>query len=348
MAGGISAEAGAAARAALSAPANLAMRKALDATFVVWGILATAMGLGVLAVLVVELFNDATPRLFADGTFASTWRFMTSPGSADADKAGILVALVGSLMMVATTALIAIPLGVAAGLYLEEYAPKNTFTAGLELTVNNLAGVPSIIYGLLALGLLVQSFQMGNTILVGAMTLAMLILPVIIVATREAMRAVPRGIRDAALSVGATKWMATKDHVLPYASPGIVTGVIIGISRALGETAPLIVIGVPTYNAMLPFLAPSDVGRPYFDQNGVEQSFTAVDVAASWQPFGAGGWLDETLTVLPMQMFNWTQRPSEAFVQNAAAAGIVLLTLTLLLNGAAIYLRYQMRKKVRW
>lgn len=329
-------------------PTNVTIRKALDTTFVIWGLFATVLGLGVLGILVAELVRDGAPRLLANGDLMSAWEFITSPGSSEAATAGILVALVGSLLMVATTALIAIPLGVAAGLYLEEYAPRNAFTSALELTVNNLAGVPSIIYGLLALGLLVQSLHMGNTILVGGMTLAMLILPVIIVATREAVRSVPGGIRDAAMSVGATKWMATKDHVLPYASPGIVTGVIIGISRALGETAPLIVIGLPTYSAMLPFLGLNEVGRPYFNQDGALMDYTAADVVASWQPFGPGGWLDEKMTILPMQMFNWTQRPDEAFLQNAAAAGVVLLLLTLALNGAAIALRYNMRKAIRW
>lgn len=328
--------------------ANVPLRKALDTTFVIWGVFATVLGLGVLGILVFELMRDGAPRLFANGDVMSAWVFVSTPASSEAATAGIVVALIGSLLMVLTTALIAIPLGVAAGLYLEEYAPRNAFTSGLELTVNNLAGVPSIIYGLLALGLLVQSLQMGNTILVGGMTLAMLILPVIIVATREAVRSVPQGIRDAAMSVGATKWMATKDHVLPYASSGIVTGVIIGVSRALGETAPLIVIGLPTYSAMLPFLGPNEIGQPYYNQDGVLMTYTAADVAASWQPFGVGGWLDEKMTVLPMQMFNWTQRPDEAFLQNAAAAGIVLLLLTLALNGAAIALRYQMRKAVRW
>jgi phosphate transport system permease protein len=332
----------------VDAPANLALRKALNASFVVWGLLATGLGLGVLAILVTELMSDGLPRLFAGGRIDSMIAFLSSGPSIDAARAGIFTALIGSLLVVVTTALIAIPLGVAAGIYLEEYAPKNAFTAAIELTVNNLAGVPSIIYGLLALGLLVQTFQMGATVLVGGMTLAMLVLPVIIVATREAVRAVPRGIREAALSVGATKWMATKDHVLPYASPGIVTGVIIGMSRALGETAPLIVIGVPTFQAVVPFLSPADVGRTYYNAEGQQSVLTPVDVVGSWQPFGTGGWLDEKFTALPMQMFNWTQRPDEAFLQNAAAAGIVLFLLTMALNGAAIVLRYQMRKNIRW
>lgn len=335
------------AETAFASPPNLGARKFWDATFVVWGILATALGLFVLGALLVELVRDGGPRLF-DGSFAPAMAFVSSFPGTDAATAGILSAWVGSLLVVLTTAAIAIPLGVAAGLYLEEYAGRNKITGAIELTVNNLAGVPSIIYGLLGLGLLVQSFKMGNTILVGGLTLAMLILPVIIVATREAVRSVPRGIREAALSVGATKWMATRDHVLPYATPGIVTGVIIGISRALGETAPLIVIGVPTFVASLPFMTPDQVGSVFYDSEGNESVRTAADMVASWSPFGAQGWLDESFTVMPMQMFNWTQRPEPEFLQNAAAAGIVLLLITLVLNGAAIWIRYQMRKKIRW
>jgi phosphate transport system permease protein len=331
-----------------AAPANLAIRKTFDATFVVWGLLATALGLTVLGALLFELVSDGLPRLFADGSFAPAAQFFSSFPASKAAEAGILSAWVGSILVVLTTAAIAIPLGVAAGVYLEEYAPKNAVTGAIELTVNNLAGVPSIIYGLLGLGLLVQSLKMGSTILVGGLTLALLILPVIIVATREAVRSVPRGIREAALSVGATKWMATKDHVLPYASPGIVTGVIIGVSRALGETAPLIVIGVPTFVAFLPVMMPTEVGTVVYDQMGNERTLSAMDVAASWSPIGPQGWLDQSFTVLPMQMFNWTQRPEPEFLQNAAAAGMVLLLITLILNGFAIALRYQMRKNIRW
>lgn len=333
---------------AFVAPANLAGRKLFDRTFVIWGLLATGLGLTVLGALVVQLMMDAAPRLFGAGSIDPMVEFLTSFPSADAAKAGIFSAWVGSILVILTTAAIAIPLGIAAGLYLEEYAPKNRLTDAIELTVNNLAGVPSIIYGLLGLGLFVDALRGGNTILVGGATLAMLILPIIIVATREGVRSVPRGIRDAALSVGATKWMATRDHVLPYASPGIVTGVIIGIARALGETAPLIVIGVPTFVAFLPVTMPSEIGSVVYDQNGAERTLTAVDVASSWLPFGQNGWLQQDFTVLPMQMFNWTQRPEPEFLQNAAAAGIVLLAITLLLNGAAIALRYQMRKKIRW
>jgi phosphate transport system permease protein len=210
--------------------------------------------------------------------------------------------------------------------------------------------VPSIVYGLLGLGLFVYQLSMGQTVLTAGLTLALLILPVIIVATREAVRAVPMGIREAALSVGATKWQTTSHHVLPYATPGVFTGVIIGLSRALGETAPLIVIGVPTFVAFLPFFTPADVGASVYDSEGNESVLTSTDMFLSWLPWAPRqqGWLEQSFTVMPMQMFNWTGRPEVEFQQNAAAAGIVLLVITLLMNGTAIWIRFNMRKKIRW
>ncbi len=334
------AEAESGARVTFTAPENLPRRKLADTTFVFWGLLATTIGLAVLASLVTGLFIRAHGKL--------TPEFFLSFPAPDAASAGILSAWVGSILVIVTTALISIPLGVMAAIYLEEYAPKNPVTDVIEITVNNLAGVPSIVYGLLGLGLFVYQFKMGQTVLTAGLTLALLILPVIIVATREAVRGVPQGIREAALSVGATKWQTTSHHVLPYATPGVVTGVIIGLSRALGETAPLIVIGVPTFVAFLPFLGPGDVGMPVYDDAGNEHILTSGDMFASWMPFGDQGWLNQLFTVMPMQMFNWTGRPEAEFQQNAAAAGIVLLLITLLLNGTAIWLRYQMRKKIRW
>jgi phosphate transport system permease protein len=342
------------------APANLGARKSADRFFVFWGFLATTVGLLVLGALVFDLFVDANDKLNPN--------FFLSFPATDAKQAGILSAWVGSVFVIITVALIAIPIGVAAGLYLEEYAPKNAVTDFIEITVNNLAGVPSIVYGLLALGLFVYVFgkpenypaflgedfayavslYFGQTILTAGLTLALLILPIIIVATREAVRSVPRGIREAALSVGATSWQSTSHHVLPYATPGIVTGVIIGLSRALGETAPLIVIGVPTFVAFLPVLTPDQIGQETYDAMGNAAMITQGDVYGSWLPFGPTGWLSQSFTVMPMQMFNWTQRPEPEFQQNAAAAGIVLLFITLLMNGFAIWLRYNLRKKIRW
>jgi phosphate transport system permease protein len=217
------------------------------------------------------------------------------------------------------------PVGVAAAIYLEEYAPKNWFTAIIEINVTNLAGVPSIIYGLLALGLFVYRLSLGQSIAAAGLTLALLILPIVIVATREALRAVPRAIREAAYALGATKWEVTADHVLPYSTGGILTGMIIGMSRAIGETAPIITIGALAFIAFLP-TAPFSGEFPYV-------SFT---------------WLSDPFTVMPIQMFNWTSRPEAAFHQNAAAAGFVLVLMTLAMNGLAIWLRYRLRKKIKW
>ncbi len=328
-------------------PPGLAIRKFWDLSFVFWGVLATGIALVVLVALIVGLFQDASGKMTMDF-------FLKFPAST-AEDAGILSAWVGSILVIITTALIAIPVGVMAGVYLEEYAPKNAITDVIEVTVNNLAGVPSIIYGLLGLGLFVYglgqtSSLFGQTILTAGLTLALLILPVIIVTARESVRSVPRGIREAALSVGATKWQATSHHVLPYAIPGIVTGVIIGLSRALGETAPLIVIGVPTFVAFLPFVAPSDVGQTIYDSEGNEIVVNTADMLMSWLPWAPDGqgWLSQSFTTMPIQMFNWTSRPEPEFLRNAAAAGIVLLIITLLMNGTAIWLRYQMRKNIKW
>jgi phosphate transport system permease protein len=195
----------------------------------------------------------------------------------------------------------------------------------IEINVTNLAGVPSIIYGLLALGLFVYQFGLGQSILTAGLTLALLILPIVIVATRESIRAIPGMIREGAYALGATKWQTTADHIIPYATPGIMTGVIIGMARAIGETAPIITIGALTFIAFLPD-SPVQTQPPFL-------SFEWL-----WSPF----------TVMPIQMFNWTSRPEAAFHQNAAAAGIVLVVMTLSMNGLAIWLRYRMRKKIKW
>jgi phosphate transport system permease protein len=217
-------------------PPGLAARRFKDSSFIIWGIVATVIGLGTLVALVTELFNDGGHRL--------TLAFFTSFPSSDPALAGILSAWVGSLLVIITTALFAIPIGILAGIYLEEYAPKNAITSSIEIAVNNLAGVPSILFGLMAVGIFVQflgnparwfaflpeSFRngaadlFGQSILTAGITLSLLILPVIIVATREGVRGVPQEIRHAALAVGATKWQSTQHHVLPYALPGVVTG----------------------------------------------------------------------------------------------------------------------------
>jgi len=195
----------------------------------------------------------------------------------------------------------------------------------IEINIANLAGVPSIVYGLMALGLFVYQFRLGQSIVTAGLTLALLILPIVIVATRESIRAVPGSIREAAYALGATKWQTVKDHVLPYSTGGILTGVIIALSRAIGETAPLITIGALTFIAFLP-------GPPITSQF----------------PFVSFEWLMSPFTVMPIQMFNWVSRPQREFHLNAAAAGLVLMAMTLAMNGLAIYIRYRFRKRIKW
>jgi len=361
---------------------GVALRRLQDMGFVVLGMAATLAGLGALFLLIAQLWHDGAHRLSLE--------FLTSFPASDPDNAGILSAWVGSLLVMVTTAAIAIPLGVLAGLYLEEYARRNWLTSAIEIAVNNLAGVPSILFGLLALGLFVQGLKLGQSVLVAGMTLALLILPVVIVATREAVRSVPQDIRQAALALGATKWQATQHHVLPYAMPGVVTGVIIGLSRAIGETAPLILIGGLTFVAFLPIKAPGErysytvgavdeYGAPLdpnemvhvtlprggqvIAPNGdrmpvpaggeaevlsgstIDTTASFARAAESWAPWH---WLGESFTVMPIQMFNWTSRPEQGFRENAAAAGLVLMAITLALNGFAIWLRYRLRRRIRW
>ena len=295
----------------------IARHRFREQAFTILGLLALLIGLLVLLGLFTQLAVTGAPRL--------TPEFFTSFPSRIAEKAGILSAWVGSLLVMLVTACTAIPLGVAAGVYLEEYAPKNWLTAIIEINVMNLAGVPSIIYGLLALGLFVYQFGFGQSILSAGLTLALLILPIVIVATREALRAVPGSIREAAYALGATRWQMVSQHIVPYSAGGIMTGVIIGLSRAIGETAPIITIGALTFIAFLP--TPPVTGE---------------------FPFLSFEWLKDPFTVLPIQMFNWTSRPEEAFQLNAAAAGVVLLVMTLAMNAMAIWLRYRIRRKIKW
>ena len=282
--------------------------------------------IGFLALMVgVLTFVTLFAGMAIDGAHRLSWDFFANFPSRRADSAGILSAWVGTTLVMLLTALAAIPVGVAAAVYLEEYAPRNWMTDLIEINVTNLAGVPSIIYGLLALGLFVYKFGFGQSILSAGLTLALLILPVVIVATREAIRSIPAVIREGAYALGATKWQTTADHILPYSLPGILTGVIIGLARAIGETAPLITIGALTFIAFLP-PAPFS-GEP---------------------PAGLFDWLFAPFTVMPIQMFNWTSRPEAAFHQNAAAAGLVLVLMTLSMNALAIYIRYRLRKNLKW
>ena len=295
----------------------IAKHKALDGAFAVVGLLALMVGLVTLLALIIDLATDGVPRL--------TWAFFTSFPSRFAEQAGILSAWVGTTLVMIVTAATAVPLGIAAGIYLEEYAPKNWMTALIEINIANLAAVPSIVYGLMALGLFVYQFGLGQSILTAGLTLALLVLPMVIIATREAVRAIPSSIREAAYALGATRWQMVWSHVLPYSMGGILTGVIIALSRAIGESAPLITIGALSFIAFLP-AAPVSTSAPYI----------------SFQ------WLLDPFTVMPIQMFNWVSRPQEAFHVNAAAAGLVLLGMTLVMNGLAIWIRYRFRKRIKW
>jgi phosphate transport system permease protein len=297
--------------------ALIATHKRWDYLFGVVGLLALMIGVLTFTALFVEMVIDGASRI--------SWDFFTSFPSRRAEQAGILSAWVGSTLVMLVTAAAAVPLGVAAGVYLEEYAPRNWMTDLIEINVTNLAGVPSIIYGLLALGLFVYGFGLGQSIVTAGLTLALLILPIVIMATREAIRAIPGMIREAAYALGATKWQTTADHILPYSTGGIMTGVIIGMARAIGETAPVITIGALTFIAFLP---PSPIQAE--------------------PPFLSFEWLVSPFTVMPIQMFNWTSRPEAAFHHNAAAAGLVLVVMTLSMNALAIWLRYRMRKKIKW
>jgi phosphate transport system permease protein len=291
--------------------------KRWDKVFTVIGILALMVGILTLAALFVGMVIDGVPRLTGD--------FFTNFPSRRASQAGILSAWVGSMLVMIVTGAFAVPVGIASAIYLEEYAKKNWVTDVIEINISNLAGVPSIVYGLLALGLFVYTFGFGQSILSAGLTLALLILPIVIVATREALRAIPQHIREGAYACGASQWQVVSHHLVPYGLPGILTGVIIGMARAIGETAPIITIGALTFIAFLPPVPFS--GEP---------------------PAGLFDWLFSPFTVMPIQIFNWTSRPDPAFHQNAAAASFVLVFMTLGMNALAIWLRYRLRKNIKW
>lgn len=264
-------------------------------------------------------------QLAFDGLGRLSWQFLTSFPSRFPDQAGILSAWVGTILVMFLTALTAVPLGIGAAIYLEEYAPKNWMTEVIEINITNLAGVPSIVYGLMALGLLVYELHLGQSFLTAGLTLAMLILPMVIIATREAIRGVPPPIREAAYALGATKWQTVRDHVVPYSMGGMLTGMILALSRAVGETAPLITVGALSFIAFLPH--------------------------PPWQtefPYVSLQWLFDPFTVMPIQMFNWVSRPQEEFHVNAAAAGLILLLMTLAMNALAIIVRGRFRKRIHW
>ncbi len=280
----------------------LRRQKLGDGLFQVVAVVGVVIALATLGALIADALVDGVPRI--------DWKFLTSFPSRKPAEAGIFSALVGSVYLITLTAVVAVPIGIAAAVYLEEYTNQSSrLSRIIEVNVANLAGVPSIIYGLLGLELFVRAMRLERSLLAGALTLALLVLPIVIIASREAIRAVPSTIREAAYALGATQWQTTKDHVLPLAFPGILTGIILAVSRAIGETAPLITIGALTYVAFVP--------------DGVLSPFTA----------------------LPIQIFNWVSRPQHGFHINAAAGIVVLLLVTLLLNALAIFLRNRYQKQ---
>ena len=267
-------------------------------------LLVTSLAMVILAVLIWDIASSGARWLSLD--------LLTNTPSRKPEEAGLRPALLGTLWVIGLTALFAFPVGVGAAVYLEEYAPNNRWTRLLKTNIANLAGIPSIVYGLLGLGVFVSLLALGRTVISGALTMALLILPVIIIASQEAIRAVPPSLRQAAFALGATRWQVARDHVIPAAMPGILTGIILSISRAMGETAPLLVAGAAAYVT--------------FNPTGLTSKYTA----------------------LPMQIYEWARRPQQEFQDLAAAAIIVLLVLLLVLNATAIYLRQRFAKNVKW
>lgn len=275
-----------------------------DKIFRYVGLAFTVFALLILAVLIIDIFSNGLRRINVS--------FFTNLPSRHAENSGILTAMAGMLSLLFFTIIIALPIGILAGIYLQEYGKKNWFASLVEINIANLAGVPSVIYGILGLTLFVRTAKLGNSLIAGALTLALLIMPIIIVATREAIKAVPDSLREASYGMGATKWQTTRRVVFPSALGGILTGIILSISRAVGETAPLLVIGALVY-------------VPFIPEGPTDQ-----------------------FTTLPIQIFNWVSRPQAAFITNAAAGIIILLLITFLLNGIAIYIRNRWYKKMRY
>lgn len=280
---------------------NIRKNRWKDQAFKYWGILCTLIGLVLLVLFIGDIFIDGIQRI--------NWDFITSLPSRKAEKSGIYTALMGSIWILFLTTIIAFPIGVSAGIYLEEYSKNNKLSGLLEINISNLAGVPSIIYGLLGLEVFVRIMNLGASVLAGSLTLSLLILPIVIVATRESIKAVPSSIKDASYALGASKWQTIWHQILPASGGGILTGVILALSRAVGETAPLIVVG-----------------------------------ALAYVPFAPQSPMDE-FSVLPIQIFNWISRPQQGFIENAAAAIIILLGITFIMNGIAVYFRNKWQKK---
>ena len=280
---------------------NLVARKRTSGVFHFVCLLCTIIGIVVLIVLLADVFVRGLPSLSLE--------FLTSFPSRFPERSGILSALAGTLWVLGLTAVFAFPLGVGAAIYLEEYARKGWFSTIVQVNIGNLAGVPSIIYGLLGLGLFVRILELGRSVLAGSLTMALLVLPIVIIASQEAIRAAPPSLRDGAYALGASRWQVVRHIVLPAALPGVLTGTILALSRAIGETAPLITIGALTFIAFLP--------------------------ESPLSPF----------TVLPIQIFNWVSRPQAGFHDKAAAAIIVLLVVLLTMNAIAIFLRNKYQRR---
>ncbi|MFN8592158.1 MAG: phosphate ABC transporter permease PstA [Thermomicrobiales bacterium] len=286
------------------APSNLAGRKTRAKIVQQLLFLATASAIVILGLLIWDIVSAGAPWLSRE--------LIVNPPSRKPEIAGLKPAILGTFWIIGLTALLAFPVGVGAALYLEEYAPNNRWTRILKTNLANLAGVPSVVYGLLGLGIFVDLLGLGRSVISGALTMALLILPVIIIASQEAIRAVPPSLRQAAFALGATRWQVSRDHVIPAAAPGILTGIILSISRAVGETAPLLVVGAAAYVT--------------FNPNGLLSKYT----------------------VLPMQIYEWARRPQQDFQDLAAAAIIVLLVVLFLLNATAIVLRQRFSRNVKW
>jgi phosphate transport system permease protein len=276
----------------------------LSKAFAFLCLVATSLCVLILVLLIIEIMWQGLPWL--------SLRFLTSYASRFPEKAGILPSLVSSLWLIGLTALFSVPIGVGAALYLEEYAPASRWRTVVQLNIANLAGVPSIVYGILGLGLFVRVMSLHRSLLAGALTLTLVVLPIVILAAQESLRAVPDSIRRASYALGATRWQTIWYQVLPAATPGIMTGVILAISRALGEAAPLVALGAAAFITFVP-VSPAD-------------EFSA----------------------LPVAIFDWTSRPQTEFHHVAAAAIVVLLTVLILLNATAVYVRYHYGKRVRW
>lgn len=288
----------------LTAPPGLVRRRRWGRAFELLCLGTTVVGVIILAIMLVDILIDGAGWL--------TGTFFTESPSRIPSRAGIKPALAGTLWLMGLVALIAFPLGVAAAVYLEEYARRSWVQTVIQTNIANLAGVPSIVYGILGLAVFVRwmfALTGGRSVLSGALTISLLVLPVIIIAGQEAIRAVPSSIREASYGLGATRWQTVRHHVLPNALPGIMTGTILALSRAIGETAPLIMMGALTFIAFVP--------------DGPRDAFT----------------------VLPIQIFNWASRPQDEFRNLAAAAIIVLLVLLLSMNALAIWLRNKYRKE---